>query len=167
MHSTKNDLSEATRQSMITLLQGHLADGIDLIYQAKQAHWNVKGPSFKELHELFDELYDEVREYTDMIAERLVSLGGQAHGTVRVSAAQSRLPEYPLDMVYQEGHIEAISSAVSLFAQHTRASISASSDLGDEASADLFTEITRGLDKTLWMIEASSSKVGQEEFKTA
>src|SRR4051812_7546831 len=94
--STRNDLPEEVRLAVIDMLNQQLADTLDLELQAKQAHWNVKGPSFIALHELFDEVEGELEEYADELAERAVVLGGTALGTVRVASSASRLPEYPL-----------------------------------------------------------------------
>jgi len=61
LRNTQNDLPSKARMEAVDLLNRHLADAIDLAYQAKQAHWNVKGPSFIALHELFDEVVEENR----------------------------------------------------------------------------------------------------------
>src|SRR5712691_12177910 len=98
LHPTQNDLREKTRRAAIELLNQQLADGLDLGLQAKQAHWNVKGPNFIALHELFDAVVDELFEHADDLAERAVELGGTAFGTARTAAKTSRLPEYPLDI---------------------------------------------------------------------
>src|SRR6202048_3626635 len=105
MYDTRNDLAADVRGRMVELLNGRLADAIDLGTQAKQAHWNVKGPNFIALHELFDEVEEELEEFADDIAERAVVLGGTAFGTVRVAAGKSRLPEYPLDIRSGREHV--------------------------------------------------------------
>jgi hypothetical protein len=97
MHTTSIDISEQTRQAMCGLLQGVLADGIDLVSHLKQAHWTVRGPNFIGLHELLDDLHEKMEEKVDLTAERIAALGGQAEGTVDVAAGASRLPKYPLD----------------------------------------------------------------------
>ena len=107
MYKTKNDLSEATRVKVIELLNARLADCKDLETQTKQAHWNVKGPHFIGLHLLFDNVYDDVRNYVDEIAERAVQLGGIAEGTARVVAKRSSLPEYPLHAADGHSHVDA------------------------------------------------------------
>src|SRR5438034_11336008 len=94
MYPTKSDLAESTRRQMIDLLNARLADAIDLQTQCKQAHWNVKGPHFIALHELFDKVNEDVEEYVDLIAERAVQLGGVVDGTARAVAKRSALPEY-------------------------------------------------------------------------
>jgi len=152
--STQNDLPNKTRLDIVILLNQHLADAIDLAYQAKQAHWNVKGPSFIALHELFDEVVEEIEEYVDEIAERAVELGGTALGTVRVSAGRSRLSEYPLDISSGRAHVKALSGALANFGKTSRAAIDATAALGDADTADLFTEVSRGVDKLLWKVEA-------------
>ena len=139
---------------MIDLLNQQLADAIDLAYQAKQAHWNVKGPSFIALHELFDEVVEEIEEHVDDLAERAVELGGTACGTVRVAAGKSRLGEYPLEISSGADHVNALSGALAGFGKTVRAAIDEAANRGDADTADLFTEISRGVDKLLWKVEA-------------
>jgi starvation-inducible DNA-binding protein len=154
MFKTKNDLSEAIRTKVVRLLNGRLADAIDLQTQTKQAHWNVKGPNFIGLHELFDKINEEVDEYVDEIAERAVQLGGVAEGTARVVAKRSTLPEYPLNIADGHSHVEALSSALAAFGKAARKAINEANDLGDLDTGDLFTEVSRGIDKWLWFVEA-------------
>lgn len=156
MYETENDLSQQRRSELIVLLNGRLADAIDLQLQLKQAHWNVKGPSFIGLHELFDKIAKEVETYVDEIAERVVQLGGVAQGTVRAAASQSRLEEYPPVIADGVAHVEAVAQALSTFGREARASIEKASAFGDADTADLFTEVSRGTDKWLWFVEAHS-----------
>ena len=153
-HKTKNDLPEVSRRKTIELLNQHLADVLDLGMQTKQAHWNVKGPNFIALHELFDKVADEVEEFTDDIAERAVQLGGVAFGTARVAAARSVLEEYPLDIADGSAHIEAVARALSSFGHEVRTAIEEADSFDDADTADLFTEVSRGIDKWLWFVEA-------------
>jgi starvation-inducible DNA-binding protein len=154
MFKTKNDLPEAVRAKAIGLLNARLADCIDLQTQTKQAHWNVKGPSFIALHELFDKINEEVEDYVDDIAERAVQLGGVAEGTARLVAKRSSLAEYPASAVDGRGHVEALSSALAAFGAVARKGIDQANELGDLDTADLFTEVSRGIDKWLWFVEA-------------
>ena len=154
MHRTHNDLSEKVRIQVAGLLQERLADAIDLVTHAKQAHWNVKGPSFIALHELFDKVYENAGEYADLLAERIMQLGGTATGTVREVAKQSQLPEYPLTITSGREHVEALSRSVAYFASVVRQGIDRADEIGDKGTADLFTEISRGADKDLWFVEA-------------
>ena len=154
MFKTKNDLSEATRSKAVELLNARLADAIDLQTQTKQAHWNVKGPNFIALHELFDKINEEVEDYVDDLAERAVQLGGVAEGTARIAAKRSALNEYPANAVDGRSHVEALSSALAAFGKSVRKSIDSANELGDLDTADLFTEISRGIDKWLWFVEA-------------
>jgi len=156
MYETENDLSPANRSELNTLMNQRLASAVDLQMQMKQAHWNVKGPSFIALHELFDKVDEAVESYVDMIAERIVQLGGIAEGTVRVSAARSRLPEYPLQIAEGTAHVEAVARALSTFGKDARTTIYEADELDDADTADLFTEISRGIDKWLWFVEAHS-----------
>lgn len=153
MHPTKNDLPEKKRSSITELLSHRLADVTDLMLQAKQAHWNVRGPNFFALHELFDKIAEETEEYVDSIAERIIQLGGFAEGTAVVVAKRSSLKEYPLSLVKGRDHCEYLSTALSATGKHIRAAINATTEIGDADTADILTEISRGLDKWLWMVE--------------
>ena len=156
MYETENDIPLKRRQELNTLLNQRLADAVDLQMQMKQAHWNVKGPSFIGLHELFDQVDEAVESYVDMIAERIVQLGGIAEGTVRVAALHSRLLEYPLAIAEGPAHVEAVARALSTFGQAARSTIDEADELDDADTADLFTEVSRGIDKWLWFVEAHS-----------
>ena len=154
MFKTKNDIPEATRVKVVELLNARLADCIDLQTQTKHAHWNVKGPNFIALHELFDKINEEVEDYVDDIAERAVQLGGVAEGTARMAAKRSALPEYPANAVDGRSHVEALSTVLAAFGKAARKAIDESNELGDLDTADLFTEVSRGIDKWLWFVEA-------------
>ena len=154
MFKTKNDIPETTRVKVVELLNARLADCIDLQTQTKQAHWNVKGPNFIALHELFDKINEEVEDYVDDIAERVVQLGGVAEGTARIAAKRSSLSEYPANPTDGRSHVEALSSVLAAFGKSARKSINQADELGDLGTADLFTEISRGIDKWLWFVEA-------------
>jgi starvation-inducible DNA-binding protein len=156
MYETENDISKERRSELNALMNQRLASAVDLQLQMKQAHWNVKGPSFIGLHELFDKVDEAVESYVDKIAERIVQLGGIAEGTVRVSAARSRLAEYPLAIADGMAHVEAVARALSTFGQEARTTIDEANALDDADTADLFTEISRGIDQWLWFVEAHS-----------
>jgi starvation-inducible DNA-binding protein len=154
MFKTKNDLPEASRAKLVELLNARLADCTDLQTQTKQAHWNVKGPNFIALHELFDKVNEAVEDYVDEIAERAVQLGGVAEGTARTVAKRSALPEYPMGAVDGRSHVDALSSALAAFGKSARRAIDEADELGDRDTADIFTEVSRGIDKWLWFVEA-------------
>jgi len=157
MYETKNDMSQKTRAILIELLNARLADSVDLMHQSKEAHWNVKGPSFIALHKLFDEIVDSAEEYMDLIAERVVQLGGTAEGTIQVAVQRSTLSPYPVALSAQRDHLEALSSALVAYGRSARRAIDESDELGDKDTADIFTEISRGIDKHLWFVEAHLS----------
>jgi starvation-inducible DNA-binding protein len=154
MFETRNDLPEPTRASMIKLLNERLAAAIDLQLQAKQAHWNVKGPNFVGLHELFDKVAGAAIEYSDSIAERAVALGGTAEGTLQVTSQRSNLPNYPVGTSAWREHVTDMAKSLGAFGTDIRRSIDDATRLNDADTADLFTEISRGIDKLLWMLEA-------------
>src|SRR5438128_6804053 len=154
LYPTKNDLPEATRIEVIALLNQRLAEAIDLQTQCKQAHWNVKGPAFIGLHKLFDDVNEDVEQYVDLIAERIVQLGGIAEGTVGAVEGRSSLPDYPLALSNGAEHVAALSDALAAFGRTVRIGIAEMDELEDTDSADLLTEISRGVDKWLWFVEA-------------
>jgi len=153
MYTTKNDLPEGTRTKLVELLNQRLADAIDLQTHCKQAHWNVRGPSFIALHELFDDINEDVEGYVDTIAERAVQLGGSAQGTARSIAARSTLKEYAAKSDSGRDHVDALATSLAAFGKVARQGIDQAADLKDADTADVFTEISRGVDKWLWMVE--------------
>lgn len=154
LHQTRIDIPEANRQELIGLLNENLASVADLKTQVKQAHWNVKGKDFYQLHLLFDEMATELEEFTDLIAERAVILGGTAMGTARMAASNSKLSEYPADIASGKDHIKALIDRYAVMAQQVRESIDRAEAQDDADTADLFTEVSRGVDKRLWFLEA-------------
>jgi starvation-inducible DNA-binding protein len=154
LFATKNDLPEAIRLKVIELCNGRLADAIDLQTQCKHAHWNVKGATFIALHELFDKINEDVEDYVDLVAERAVQLGGVAEGTARMAVKRSGLAEFKATSASGPDQVEALAASLATFGKLARAAIDTTIELGDADTADIFTEISRGIDKWLWMLEA-------------
>lgn len=155
MYPTKNDLPAKKREGLVELLNLHLASSLDVMLQSKQAHWNVKGPNFAALHELFDKINEDFEEYTDLLAERIVQLGGIAEGTAVVVAKRTPLKQYPLSLADGLEHVDYFSGSLAAFGKAVREAIKTSGDeFGDADTADIYTEISRGVDKWLWMLEA-------------
>jgi starvation-inducible DNA-binding protein len=156
MFDTRNDLPQATRSQAVELLNARLADAIDLGTQVKYAHWNVKGPNFIALHELFDKIAENVEDHIDTIAERVTALGGRAYGTLVAVARGTSLKPYPEDTTDGAAHIEALSAVLADFGRKVRAGIDQAAGFGDADTSDLFTGISRETDKNLWFLEAHS-----------
>ena len=154
MHKTRNDLPKHTRAQMIELLNARLADAIDLYAQAKQAHWNVKGSDFFQLHELFDKVAEAVEEGVDELAERAVELGGTADGTLQTVVTRTTLKPYPVSLKSGKEHLDRLSRALATYGKNLRAAINTAAVAGDADTSDLFTELSRGADKQLWFVEA-------------
>jgi starvation-inducible DNA-binding protein len=152
--STRIDIPEGAREELVSLLNSRLADTLDLYTQVKQAHWNVKGSDFIQLHLLYDQVAESVIEYVDEVAERATALGGLALGTARLAAEHSSLDEYPLDAVDGMDTVAAVADRLAAYGAAARAAIETSTEHGDQDTADLFTEISRGIDKHLWFVEA-------------
>ncbi len=152
--ATRIDIAEGSREELVQLLNARLADTFDLYSQLKQAHWNVKGSDFIQLHKLYDDVAEGVLEYVDTIAERATALGGLALGTARMAAAASTLDEYPVGAVEGMDTVSAIADRLATYGASVRAAIDAAVEFDDQATADLFTEVSRAIDKHLWFVEA-------------
>lgn len=158
MPATRNALDANARQSMIALLNARLADTLDLATVMKHAHWNVNGPRFIALHEMFDAITDAVRIHADDIAERAVALGGVANGRTQDISSASTIAEYPADATGGAAHVEAIANSIATVTNAMRGAIDEADEAGDAVTADLFTGVVRDLDKQLWFVEAHLAK---------
>jgi len=154
MHPTRNTLDETIRIQSVELLNKHLAAAIDLHAQVKLAHWNVRGPSFIAIHTLFDNVSKAVEDISDMLAERAGGLGGSAEGSVQTVAERSFLIPYPLGVADQQKHLFAVAGALAAFGQSVREARDLATKFGDGDTADLLTEISRGMDQHLWLVES-------------
>lgn len=153
----RNTLSENIRAQSVELLNKHLAAAIELHAQLKQAHWNVRGPGFIAMHEPFDKVSVEVESYSEPDCERAGELGGTAHGTIQVAAECPFPVPYPLGIADEQQHVFAVSGTPAAFGQSVRGAIDQATSFGDANTADLFTEISRGIDQQLWFVESHSA----------
>jgi starvation-inducible DNA-binding protein len=154
MQKTHNSLPQEIRIQSVALLNKHLAAAIDLHAQMKQAHWNVRGPGFIAIHELFDRVSTAVEDYSDLLAERAAGLGGTANGTIQVATKTSFLNPYPLGIADELKHLFAVSGALAAFGGSIIDAIAKAADSGDPTTADLLTEISRGIDQQLYFVES-------------
>ena len=154
LHKTRNDLKSNTKTTVTALLNARLADAIDLALMTKQAHWNLRGRQFIAVHEMLDGFRTEIDGHVDILAERVVQLGGVAFGTTQAVAQGSKLKAYPADLVSVEDHVAALADRYGDLANATRVAIDASGQAGDAGTADIFTAFSRSLDKALWFLEA-------------
>src|SRR2546423_13984574 len=155
MSKQKDTRPNEQQAKRIEILNRRLADAIDLQLQSRQAYWNVKGPHFMALRELFDKVAQGVEEDANLIAKHIVQLGGMAEGTAHAVARRSSLDEYVLATADGEGHIDALATKLTAFCKHVRYASEQANELKDTDTADLFTDIARGIDKWLWVIETS------------
>jgi starvation-inducible DNA-binding protein len=158
MHKSHNDLQSNAKTVAMSLLNARLADTIDLSLAVKQAHWNLKGPQFIGIHEMLDKLRDELDAYVDLMAERVTALGGTALGTTQVVGKATTLPPYPTNIYSIRDHLTALVERWSACANAVRKNIDDAAEAGDAGTADLFTEASRGLDKSLWFLEAHTQE---------
>ncbi|HYE25980.1 MAG TPA: DNA starvation/stationary phase protection protein Dps [Clostridia bacterium] len=154
LFSTRVDIPEDKRDQVVEILNGRLAETFDLYTQVKQAHWNIKGKDFYQLHLLFDKIAADIEPFVDQIAERATALGGVALGTARSAAKNSSLPEYDFNALTGEQHLRAVAERLSLYANSCRAAIDQTDGLGDAVTADLFTEAAALADQDLYLIES-------------
>jgi len=154
LHPLRSDMPPEIRLYMVQLLNQTLACTIDLRSQVKQACWNVKGKDFSLLHPLFATIVIELAAYTDLVAERIVVLGGVLRGTARTAATQSKLPEYPDALVEGDAHVLALAERFACYAASLREGIGLATDVEDASSAALYTDLSRKVDKQIWVLEA-------------
>lgn len=145
-------LDDQTRHKIIELLNARLADMAALTLAVKQAHWNLKGPGYIGVHELLDDVADRLRDSADLMAERAVILGGYAKGTVEVASANTKIDPYPLEMERIADHTAALKERFLAAGALVRDAIEEAAEAGDAGSEDLFTEVSRTLDKDAWFI---------------
>jgi starvation-inducible DNA-binding protein len=154
LYPTRIDIPPEIRLYLITLLNHTLACTMDLRSQVKQASWNVKGKEGAQLHALFASLATELDGYADLMADRLVVLGGVALGTARMAARQSPLPEYPGEIAAGDAHVLALAERVALYTTAVRDAIAHAADVGDADTAAVYTDISRGVDRRLRALES-------------
>ena len=154
LYSVRIDIPPEIRLYVIQLLNQTLACTVDLRSQVKQACWNVKGRDLVLLHALFATMAIELDAHIDLVAERLVVLGGVARGKVRTAAMHSRLPEYPGAIMDGDAHVQALTECFASYATALRADIAHATEVEDAGSAALYTDISRGVDKRLGFLEA-------------
>lgn len=151
---TRIDVPSEKRESVQALLNASLADALDLHSQTKQAHWNVKGPNFYQLHLLFDDLAEKIEGHVDLFAERVTALGGTAQGTIRTAAAVSKISEFPSDLKTDMAFVQALAERYAAYGAGLRRSIAECDTLGDAGTADIFTGASRAVDLALYFLEA-------------
>ena len=154
LHKTNNNLKNNAKAVSMEVLEARLADGLDIALITKQAHWNLKGPEFIGLHLMLDGFRDAQDEWNDMMAERIVQLGGTAKGTTQAVGERTKLPPYPTDIYAIADHLKALIDRYAQHANAVREGIETTDDAGDADTSDLLTEVSRGLDKQLWFLEA-------------
>lgn len=154
LFKSKIDIKESAREKLVETINQQLADTFDLYSQAKQAHWNVKGTDFFQLHELFDAVAEAVHPFIDVLAERAATLGGVAMGTVRMAAKTSTLSEYPADVANGKAHLENVRERLAAVAASNRRAIERAGQLQDPTTEDLFTEMSRVIDLQLYFVES-------------
>lgn len=153
-HKTRNDMPSNAKSTAISLLNQNLTTLIDLALITKQAHWNLKGSNFIGVHEMLDGFRDTIDEHVDIIAERVVQLGGTALGTTQTVAESSKLKAYPTDIYKVHDHLLALIERYGDAANDMRKAIDEADEAGDADTADIFTAASRALDKNLWFLEA-------------
>ncbi|MDB6181873.1 DNA starvation/stationary phase protection protein Dps [Paracoccus fistulariae] len=147
-------LTDNARKTAISELNARLSDAIALGLAIKQAHWNVKGPNFIAVHELFDTVYANVQEHVDTMAERVQVLDGVALGTLEEVSKAGTVKAYPTDLTKAADHIREVSERMRDFGEKIRAAIDATDEAGDADTADIFTAVSRTADKDLWFMES-------------
>ncbi|MGV0644999.1 Dps family protein [Mycolicibacterium sp. XJ879] len=156
---TEDDVQEFVASTELSAnLQRVLIDLIELHLQGKQAHWNVVGTNFRDLHLQLDELVDLARAGSDVVAERMRSLWAVPDGRTDTVAATTTLPQFP-------GFEQSASEVVDLIATRTYAAVDTmrkvrdAVEAEDPISADILHGLIDGLEKQAWLIKSENRKV--------
>jgi len=155
MYRSPSHLPEDARAKVADALNARLADGLDLHSQIKVAHWNIKGPQFAALHPLFETFAVGLAEHNDAVAERAVTLGARAYGTVRHVAKASKLADYPQDTTRDLEHVKLLAERIEAYLDGVRASRTVGEAVGDTDTVDLLTGIITAFEKHAWFLRAS------------
>lgn len=158
MHHTRNSIKEKTRIELCLRLNQTLANLIDLYLQTKQAHWNIKGQGFMSMHKLLDEVAEAVENELDTVAERVTALGGTALGTLQTVGTGTQLRVYPTNIITIPEHLEHLTHNYAILGESVRNDIHETGELGEMATNDVYIELSRLLDKSLWLLEAEIQK---------
>ncbi len=152
MSRNNGALPEDQQTRVVAMLNRCLADAIDLQLQSRQASWNVNGTTFLSLRKLFDQVAEEVAASANLIAERIVHLGGKAEGTVHVVARRSALDGHlPASASYRD----VLATKLTNFARYIRYASAQATELSDSETAALLNQIARGIDTWLRFVETS------------
>ncbi|HEU4616249.1 MAG TPA: DNA starvation/stationary phase protection protein Dps [Kofleriaceae bacterium] len=155
MYKTPSQLPETSRTALVETLNARLADGLDLHSHIKVAHWNVRGPQFPTLHPLFEQFATQLAAHNDALAERAVTLGGLAAGSVRHVAKHSRLADYPVDVTRDLDHVRLLAERFDTYLEGVRESRGIAEKLGDTDTVDLLTGVVTELEKNAWFLRAT------------
>lgn len=151
---TANFLPAQVRSTSVDVCNQVLADAVVVHAQLKGAHWNVRGPDFYQLHELFDDLAESLEPHADEIAERVTALGGVARGSVRQAAQSSTLPPLPEQAVDGRQLLRHVAQALAAFDATLYQGMETVEQTGDLDTVDLLNEVSRDVSKSLWFVEA-------------
>ena len=154
MRRTQQMLADTVKAQSIDLLNMQLAAAIDLHGQVRQARWNVRGPGCSVVYDLFDRIAAEIASACDALAQRARVLGGVAHGTIQIAAQHSVLAGYRLGIASQRAHMQAVANILAGFDVAVQGAIHQAAAIGDGLTAALFSEISRGIDQQLWLVES-------------
>ena len=153
MYETENDVSEPRRSELNALMNQRLADAVDLQMQLKQAHWNVKGPHFIGLHELFDQIDEAVESYVDLIAERIQLLGGVSIAMAHDVAELTKIPRPPKGREEVPVQISRLLEAHELVLAECRMAADRANDTGDQGTNDLLiSDVVRTNELQAWFV---------------
>lgn len=148
-------LTEEQRRGIINLLNNDLADAYLLLIKTKKYHWDVVGPQFRTLHELWEEHYEVLSENIDSIAERIRALGGYPLGTAESFLKAASLKEHPGDLPNAQQMVERLVDDHDQIIRNLRDHIDQYGDeFHDEGTADFLTGLMEGHEEMAWMLRS-------------
>jgi starvation-inducible DNA-binding protein len=143
-------LEAEKRQAINTDLQATVVELLELQHDAKQSHWNIRGPLYFPLHEALQEYADLYLKYADLLAERQLQIGIPADGRTETIVQTANLPKFPAGFLSDKQVLDIMTERIFTIAKRVRQRIESTGKVGDEVTSNKFQDLSYELDKQVW-----------------
>lgn len=143
-------LEAAKRQVSTTDLQAAVVELLELYHDAKQSHWNVRGPLYFPLHHALQEYAELCLRYTNILSERVLEIGNPVDGRVETIAQMANLPKFPGGYLSDRQVLDAMTERIYTVAKRVRGRIDSTAENGDGVTSNKFQDLSYELDKQVW-----------------
>ena len=143
-------LETQKRQVINSDLQATVVELLELFHDAKQSHWNIRGPLYFPLHEALQEYSDLYLKYADLLAERQLQIGNPADGRTDIIVQTVNLPKFPEGFLSDKQVLEIMTERIFTVAKRVRQRVESTGKIGDEVTSNKFQDLSYELDKQVW-----------------